>query len=60
MVSVRYPATASKQVGAAVEGMLRRLSKIDGVEVSHGRMVSVSSTDDSPSLAPKSVDSATR
>jgi len=45
LISVRYDPSVSKDVGTAVEGLLRTLSRLDGVEVSHARMVSVSSSE---------------
>ena len=48
VISIRYPADSSKPVGAAVEGLLRRLSQIEGVDVTHGRMVPVSAADAEP------------
>jgi len=47
LISVRYDPSAGKEVGAAVEGLLRSLSRIDGVDVFHGRMVNVSNSDGS-------------
>ena len=45
VVSIRYDSARSKDVGTAVEGLLRSLSRLEGVDVSHGRMVPVSSVE---------------
>jgi hypothetical protein len=54
LISVQFGPSARRQVGAAVEGLLRQLKRIEGVEVSHGRMVGVSSggISDKPETTP--------
>ncbi len=52
VISIRYSSDASAEVGTAVEGFLRKLSRIDDVEVAHGRMVNVSGVDPETAKSP--------
>ena len=45
LVSIRYSSEAQAGVGAAVNGLLQKLARVDGVEVSHARLVPVSVSD---------------